>query len=61
MTKIINSNKFTDVAGALATLKIDQEYSILDIVNTILQITNLQEKTKHCLKMLIDLNEQITN
>ena len=53
MTKIINSNKFTDVAGALATLKIDQEYSILDIVNTILQITNLQEKTKHCLKMLV--------
>jgi len=45
MTKLTDGTTLNEISGFLATLELDKEYNIQDLVNTILQITNLKHKT----------------
>ena len=49
---IIKSSKKSEVAAALATLKINKTYSIEEIVDTIKQVCNHQTDTTNSLKMV---------
>ena len=44
-TKLTPGTTFTEISGFLANLELYKEYNIQDLVNTILQITNLKFKT----------------
>ena len=48
---IIKSSKKSEVAAALATLKINKTYRIKEIVDTIKQVCNHQTDTTNSLKM----------
>ena len=58
MTKLTDGTTLNEISGFLANLEIGKEYNIQDLVNTILQITNLKSKTLDKLNKSIPYDSQ---